>query len=142
MEGTSSLDARTGDNCHHGERSQSGPASVGNPPTTKPRKALLKSFITLSSAEVREEDMRIQLQYARRTDELYGELDVQKERHPKPGGLALRIGQPRPRPSARYDRFNQQTGMDSRELQRVYSGISPRGVFINRKDGAEAPFAI
>ncbi|EDN05885.1 predicted protein [Histoplasma mississippiense (nom. inval.)] len=47
--------------------------------TVKPRKALLNRFITLSNAEVEEEDMRAELQYTQKRGILYTELDSQKK---------------------------------------------------------------
>ncbi|KKZ60961.1 hypothetical protein EMCG_04384 [[Emmonsia] crescens] len=55
------------------------PATPSNTCTIKPRKALLTSFITLSSAESREEDMRAELQYAMKRGILFAELQSQKK---------------------------------------------------------------
>ncbi|OJD09884.1 hypothetical protein AJ78_08879 [Emergomyces pasteurianus Ep9510] len=55
------------------------PATPSNACTVKPRKALLTSLITLSSAENREEDMRAELQYAMKRGILFAELQRQEK---------------------------------------------------------------
>jgi hypothetical protein len=50
-----------------------------NGSSIKPHKALLNSVITLSSAEDREEDMRAELQYARKREILFAELQSQEK---------------------------------------------------------------
>lgn len=57
----------------------SGPAAPSNVSTTKPRKALLTGFITLSSADEHEEDMRAELQYATKRGDLFDELHGQEK---------------------------------------------------------------
>ncbi|QSS65420.1 hypothetical protein I7I51_06263 [Histoplasma capsulatum] len=69
--------ARDAPSNHHAESGQLITPSIAS--TVKPRKALLNRFITLSNAEVEEEDMRAELQYTQKRGILYTELDSQKK---------------------------------------------------------------
>ncbi|OKL63613.1 hypothetical protein UA08_01015 [Talaromyces atroroseus] len=60
------------------EGSHDAPSSNSDAPS-KPRKALLRGFITLSEAEDEEDDMRIRLQYAEKRGEFYNEMKKKEE---------------------------------------------------------------
>ncbi|WEW57643.1 hypothetical protein PRK78_003110 [Emydomyces testavorans] len=73
----STQDAPTGDN--NPDVEPNNPTALSDAGVTKPRKALLNSFITLSDAQRREEDMRAELQYAAKRGVVYTELQCQEE---------------------------------------------------------------
>ncbi|EFW19049.1 conserved hypothetical protein [Coccidioides posadasii str. Silveira] len=100
-------DTATKDGNYHDE--PNGLIIPGTAVPAKLQKALLHSFITLSSAERKEEDMRAELQYITKMSCLYDELEGQKEGNPKACHFSLWFAKPRHGAGARNVGTRQQT---------------------------------